>query len=168
VVVAHAIESGCNRTFYKSHDGPYANLASVRAGANLAPVRAGECQFPPHQPHSAPAGDAVRRLAQPSRAAAGAGSVDRPVAAVLGSGLERSQEDAFPQHARLLYPRTQGRCASDRSGGGHPGQPVRRHRRRLRRHRRHAPLPGQGLSLHAGGFAVRSRSGPKRTAMAAM
>src|ERR1700722_12000200 len=83
VVVAHCIESGCTRNVLQSHDGPLANLAPVRAGANLAPLGAGECQFPPHQPHSAPAGDAVRGLAQPGRAAAGPRSVDRPVAAIL-------------------------------------------------------------------------------------
>src|SRR6202035_5106437 len=71
VVVAHCIESGCTRNVLQSHDGPHANLAPVRAGANLAPVGAGECQFPPHQRHSAAAGDAVRRLAQPRRATPG-------------------------------------------------------------------------------------------------
>src|SRR5580700_9520923 len=92
VVVAHCIESGCTRNVLQSHDGPLtnpapvgagANLAPVGAGANLAPVGAGECQFPPHQPYSAPAGDAVRRLAQPGRAALGARPLDRPVADVL-------------------------------------------------------------------------------------
>ena len=94
--------------------------------------------------------------------------VEQPLVRDLSIGLwrlfsrsrsQRSQENAFPQHARLLHPRAQGRCAPDRPDGRHPGQPVRRHRRRLRRHRRHAPLPGQGLSLHAGRSAVRPRSG---------
>src|ERR1700723_542977 len=89
VVVAHCIESGCTRNVLQSHDGPLTNLAPVRPGANLAPVGAGECQFPPHQPHSAPAGDAVRRLAEPGRAAAGARFVDRAMAAVLRSRPQR-------------------------------------------------------------------------------
>src|SRR5580704_16927746 len=87
VVVAHCIESGCTRNVLQSHDGPH---------ANLAPVRPGGPQFPSYKPYSAPAGDTARRLAQPGRAAAGARSVDRAVAAVLGCRLERSQEDAFP------------------------------------------------------------------------
>src|ERR1700722_10119569 len=89
VVVAHCIESGCTRNVLQSHDGPRTNLAPVRTGANLAPLGAGEYQFPPHQPHSAPAGDAVRRLAEPGRAAAGARPVDRAVADVLRSRPQR-------------------------------------------------------------------------------
>ena len=45
------------------------------------------------------------------------------------------------------------------SRAGYSGQSLRRHRRRLRHHRRHRALPGQGLPLHAGGPARRSRAG---------
>ena len=77
-------------------------------------LAAGGHQFPAHQPHPAPACDPVHRLVQPDRAAAGARRVDRRVAAVFRPRPARGEEDAIPQHARLLHPRAQGRRAPDR------------------------------------------------------
>src|SRR5215211_303058 len=55
---------------------------------------AGGRQFPADQSHSARLDNAVHGMVQPDRAAAGARPVDRPMAAVLRSGPERSREDA--------------------------------------------------------------------------
>src|SRR5882672_12269763 len=76
------------------HDG-------ARFDATAAP--AGGPQLPRDQPHPAPVPDPVHGLVQQARAAAGARSLDRNLAAVCRPAAGRSEEGALREPARLFH-----------------------------------------------------------------
>ena len=70
--------------------------------------------------------------------------------------LSEAKTDALQEHARLLHPGTEGRRAARRRRSRRPGEPVRCDRGRVRPGRGYRADPGQGLSLHPAGSALRS------------
>ena len=105
------------------------------------------------------AGDAVHGVAEPDRTALGVRPLHCLVAVVLGSRLERSEGDPVQERARLLYPGTQGGCASHRSAPRAAGQSLRRTDRRLRQGGSRNGVAGQGVSVPARGSAGRRGAG---------
>src|SRR5687767_3133488 len=83
VICRESIESMTTPSKITAHDGQSPHRKNFHAG---------RLELPADQPHPPAPRDPARRLAQQGRAAGGAGRVDRYLATVFGSGLERGQD----------------------------------------------------------------------------